>query len=445
MNRQKKLLLLVGVLAALCVVIAIVTGVQKHIDTVTTVDEEIVAADPEALTAVSWTKEGATLSFTQADGTWQDASDAAFPVDQEKMADFLSHFESVHASFIIENVEDFAQYGLDDPSCTITLTSADGDTVLELGDFSTMDEKRYVTLGDGTVYLIEDDLAGYDVTDRDELMRQDVIPGYDTLDGIVATGETAFTVEHRPDEELCYTDAYEYYLNDGGSYEPLDSGKVEGLVDTLNALDRSDYATYTADEASLAGYGLDAPALTFTVTTTLDGTQESHALAFGQDGDGNHYLRMDDSPIVYRVDADAYADDVAAAGYDTLRPDEVLALNWDTVESIDFTIDDSVYTAVKSGDTWTINDSEVEFGDVQDAIDGLTVNTFNDETADKKQEIAFTVHLDSEAFPEVSVAVYQYDGENCLVQLDGVTLGLAARSLAVDLTEAVNAITLGLA
>ena len=82
MNRQKKLLLLVGVLAALCVVIAIVTGVQKHIDTVTTVDEEIVAADPETLTAVSWTKEGATLSFTQADGTWQDASDAAFPVDQ---------------------------------------------------------------------------------------------------------------------------------------------------------------------------------------------------------------------------------------------------------------------------------------------------------------------------------------------------------------------------
>ena len=159
-----------------------------------------------------------------------------------------------------------------------------------------MDEKRYVTLGDGTVYLIDDDLAGYAVTDRDELMRQDVIPDYDTLDGIVATGETAFTRGAPPRRGTCYTDAYEYYLNDGGSYEPLDSGKVEGLVDTLNALDRSDYATYTADEASLAGYGLDAPALTFTVTTTLDGTQESHALAFGQDGDGNHYLRMDDSP-----------------------------------------------------------------------------------------------------------------------------------------------------
>lgn len=445
MNRQKKLLILVGVLVALCAVIAIVSGVQKHIESISTIDEEIVAADPDGLTAVSWTKDGTTLSFTKDGDTWQDAGDAAFPVDQDKIADFLAHFESVHASFRIDDVEDFAQYGLSDPSCTITLTDAEGDTVLSLGDFSTMDEKRYVTLGDGTVYLIDDDLAEYAVTDRDELMRQDLIPDYDTLDGIVATGETAFTVEHRPDEELCYTDAYEYYLNENGNYEPLDSGKVEGLVDTLNGLDRSDYATYAADETTLADYGLDAPALTFTVTTTRDDAQESHTLAFGQDGDGNHYLRMDDSPIVYRVDADAYTDDVAAAGYDTLRPDEVLALNWDTVESIDFTIDDSVYTAVKSGDTWTINDSEVEFGDVQDAIDGLTVNTFNDETADRKQEIAFTVHLDSEAFPEVSVAVYQYDGENCLVQLDGATLGLAARSLAVDLTEAVNAITLGLA
>ena len=219
---------------------------------------------------------------------------------------------------------------------------------------------------------------------------------------------------------------------------------MEGLVDTLNGLDRSDYATYTADGTTLGDYGLDAPALTFTVTTTLDDAQESHALAFGQDGDGNHYLRMDDSPIAYRVDADAYTDDVAAAGYDTLRPDEVLALNWDDVKSIDFTIDDATYTAEKSGDTWKIDGTEVTFDDVSSAIDALSINTFNSETPAKKQEIAFTVHLDNDAYPELTVALYQYDGENCLAQLDGETLGLLDRSLAVDLTEAVNAIALGL-
>ena len=69
MNRQKKLLLLVGVLAALCVVIAIVTGVQKHMDTISTVDEEIFATAESALTEVSWTKDGTSLTFTQTDDT----------------------------------------------------------------------------------------------------------------------------------------------------------------------------------------------------------------------------------------------------------------------------------------------------------------------------------------------------------------------------------------
>src|SRR5699024_2614829 len=153
----------------------------------------IFATAESALTEVSWTKDGTSLTFTQTDDTWSDASDAAFPVDQDKMTEVLEHFESVHASFIIEDVEDFGQYGLDTPSCTITFTSADGVTTLQMGDYSAMDEKRYLTLGDGTVYLIDDDLEQYIATDRDDLMRQDNIPDYDTLDGLTATGETAFT------------------------------------------------------------------------------------------------------------------------------------------------------------------------------------------------------------------------------------------------------------
>lgn len=443
MNRQKKLAVLVGVLVALCAIIAIVSGVQKHMDTISTVDEEIFATAESALTEVSWTKDGSSLRFTKEDDTWQDASDADFPIDQDKMSDFLDHFESVHASFIIEDVEDFGQYGLDNPSCTITFTSADGDTTIQMGDYSTMDEKRYLTLGDGTVYLVDDDLEQYIATDRDDLMRQDTVPDYDTLDGIVATGETAFTVEHHPDEDLTYTDAYEYYLSDNGSYKALSTAKVEDFMTTLKDLDRTDYATYTADDSSLADYGLDAPAVTFTVTTTADEEQSTFALAFGKKGD-SCYMRMDDSPIIYKVDADTYSDSIAAAGYDTLRPDEVLSLNWDDVQSIDFTVDDVTYTVEKKGDTYKIGDDVVEFDDVKSAVDALQVNTFNSESPAKKQETAFTVHLDNDAYPTLAVTIYQYDGDNCLVQLDGTTLGLVSRSLVVDLTEAVNAITLGL-
>lgn len=442
MKRQKQLGLLLGVLAALVAVIAVVTGVEKHIDSISTVDEEILAADADALTQISWTYDGTTLTFTQTDGVWSDADDADFPIDQDVMAEFLAHFSSVHASFIIQDVEDFSQYGLSDPSYTITLTTADGETVIELGDYSTMDSKRYLTLGDGTVYLIDDDLAEYLSTDRDDFMRTDTVPDYDTLDGIVATGETALTVEYLPDETLTYTAEYDYYLNENGSYKALSTDKVENLISTLAGLDRTNYVTYTASDTTLSEYGLDAPALTFTVTSTLDEEQTTFSLAFAQTSDENCYMRMDDSPIIYQIDAEDY-ETILATGYDTLRPDEVLALDWDTVTSVDFTIDGTTYT-VAYGDTCTIDGEEVEFADVADAIDALSVNEFNDETTDKKQEITFTVHLDNDDYPTLTVAIYQYDGDNCLVTLDGETLGFVSRSLSVDLTEAVNAITLGL-
>ena len=430
-------------LAVLCLAIFIATGVERHMDSISTTSEEILALPEEDLTAVSWTTGDTTLRFTCTDVVWQDAEDADFPIDQDKMADLLAHFASVTASFVIENVEDFAQYGLASPTGTVTLTTADGDTVLQLGDYSTMDSKRYVTLGTGTVYLIEDDPADYLAESQDDLMRQDTIPDYDTLDGITVEGAASLTVEYRPGEQLTYTDAYDYYLEQDGSWKPLDDSKVTGLVTTFAGLDRTSYASYTATEDDLAQWGLDAPAIRFTVTYTADEEQGIFVLAFGQDADGNGYMRMDDSPIVYTVDEDSY-ETITATDYDALRPDAVLALDWDAVSGVDFTLDDATYSLTPAGDSWAVNDTEVEFADVQSAVDGLTVSEFNSETPAKKQEIAFTVHLDNETWPSLTVALYQYDGESCLATLDGETLGLVDRALVVDLTEAVNAITLEL-
>ena len=158
MKRQKNLLLLVCVLAVLCMGIFAVTRVEKHIDKVSTVSEDIITADPDTLTKISWTVGGKTLTFTKGDDGWAQDGDAAFPVDQDKISDLLSHFEPLTASFIINDVTDSSQYGLDKPTGTVTLTTQDGDTTLSLGSYSTMDQKRYVMLEEGTVYLIDDDV-----------------------------------------------------------------------------------------------------------------------------------------------------------------------------------------------------------------------------------------------------------------------------------------------
>ena len=151
MKRQKNLLLLGSVLVGLCVVIGIISGVEKHIDKISTVNKDIVNIDADALTKISWTADGKTLTFVKGDNGWAQSGDDYFPVDQEKISDLLQHFAPLTASFIIEDVEDYGQYGLDDPTATATLTTADGDTTLQFGTYSTMDSKRYVTLGDGVV------------------------------------------------------------------------------------------------------------------------------------------------------------------------------------------------------------------------------------------------------------------------------------------------------
>ncbi len=443
MKRQKNLLILGGVLAGLCAVIGIVTGVEKHMDKISTVSEDIVDIDADTLTKISWTADGKTLAFIKEDDSWSQSGDSDFPVDQEKISDLLEHFAPLTASFIIEDVEDYGQYGLDDPTATATLTTADGDTTLEFGTYSTMDSKRYVTLGDGVVYLIDDDVTEELSTDHDDFMQTDAVPDYDTIDSIVATGETAFTADYLPDETHIYTNAYDYYAVDGGSYTALATSKIKSFISKLKNLTYSDYMTYRASTADLSVYGMDAPTETFTVTYTKDKEQGSFALAFAKGKeDGNYYFRMGDSEIICKMDEDTY-NDIVATTADTLRPDEALKLDWDAVTSVDFTLDDTTYTITHKGGKYTLDGEEVDFDDIQSAVDSLAINEYNTETSDKKQEMTVTVHLDNADYPTLALCAYQYDGENCLVTLNGTTLGFAKRSLVVDLQEAVNAVVLG--
>ena len=248
---------------------------------------------------------------------------------------------------------------------------------------------------------------------------------------------------HLPDETHTYTDDYDYYAVDGGSYTALATSKIKSFISKLKNLDYSDYLTYRASTVDLSVYGMDAPTETFTVTYTKDNEQGSFALSFakGKD-DGNYYFRMGGSEIICKMDEDDY-NDIVATTADTLRPDEALKLDWDSVTSIDFTLDDTTYTITHKGSKYTLDGEEVDFDDIKSAVDDLDIAEYNTETSDKKQEIALTVHLDNTDYPTLTLCAYQYDGENCLVTLNDTTLGFAKRSLVVDLEEAVNAVVLG--
>ncbi len=388
-------------MVALCAVVGVERAVTQHVDSINTTDEVILSLDQGTLTSVSWTYEEETLEFEQTDNVWYDSNDADFPVNQETLEDFLSWFEEVHACFIIDDVEDYSQYGLEEPQCTVTLTTEDEEIVVSIGDYSTMDEQRYIEIGDGKVYLVEEDILEDISTERDDFMQQDEIPSIDTLDEMTVSGKTDLDAVYDPDGSYSYTDSYNYYqVEDDGTYLMLDDSLVESYLSSLASLILSDYVTYTASDVDLADYGLDDPVYTITVTGTTeveieieeddadeetsddetadttddgtadiadDGTSVDEADAeetevetedvevviyIGQvtetaneedeDDTVTTYLRVGDSEIIYQLDNSDY-DTLSAVTYDDLRPTAVLSADWDEVTGISFAVDGETY------------------------------------------------------------------------------------------------------
>lgn len=153
-RKSKNLLILLGVLAVISAVTFGVSRYEKHVEKIRSTDETIFSIDPAAVTALSWVNGSETLSFHKDGENWVYDGDSAFPVDPDKIENLLSIFKEFGACYVITDVENYSDYGLEDPTCTIGIT-ADGEehTVL-LGGFSTMDKQRYVSIGDGNAYLV---------------------------------------------------------------------------------------------------------------------------------------------------------------------------------------------------------------------------------------------------------------------------------------------------
>ncbi len=266
MKRGKTLLILCAVLVIAIVAIIVEKAVKQHIDTVNTIDEEVFTINEDDLTQVEVEYNDKTVTLVQSDSTWQISDDADFPVDQDYVADMLSYFESVHASFIIDDVENYAQYGLDSPEATITFSTADGDSVITFGDFSTIDEKRYICVDKKSVYLIDEDILQYVSASQDDFLDRDEVYDFSQVTSVVASGDGEANVVYDPDGDYTYTDDYDFYYVDGDNYSPVSESKVTSFVEKLSSMDLTEYETYKATDDDLAEYGLDNPTLTVTIT-----------------------------------------------------------------------------------------------------------------------------------------------------------------------------------
>ena len=473
MTRKTRLAVLAGVLAVTAGAAVAVSLSEKAREDIRESGEVVFELPADTATAISWTytdEDGGTVSLSfHKDGDWLYDGDEAFPVDAEQLEELLDQFAQLRAAFVIADVTDYAQYGLEDPICTIDITAGETSYEILVGDYSEMDSQRYLSLGDGSVYLVnEDPMDVYEAT-LDDFLRDDNIPVFAEVESVAFSGAEDQTIQ-RDENGDSYREEDDYYL-DG---RPLDTDKLDSYLSHLSSMGLSSSATYKAAEEDLAEYGLDDPELTVTVEYPDLETEETEtitvavsrapedreipwpevAAALESEEDASNYedavayLRVGESTIIYEIGYDDLAQ-IMACTYDDLRHSEILPAEFENVQSLTITLDGQEYVLTRTAEAtedeearWTYGGEEIDIADVEDALTALSASGFEDGAAGEI-EISLTAVLDLEDAPEVRITLCRADGESCTAEVDGVMIGTVPRSQAVDLIEAVNAIVLG--
>ena len=499
MKRFKKLGVLLGILVVVCIATFALTHYEEEQEQIKNSDEIILQIPADTVISLSWEyAEEGNLAFHKGEDGWLYDEDEYFPVSEEKVNDILSEFEAFGVTFIIENVTDYSQYGLDEPEMTFHIGTEETSYDIKLGAFSTMDQQRYIDISDGNVYLVSEDPMDYVSASLSDMILDDDTPGFENVVDIRFEGTENYMIQRLEDTNYSYSDDDVYFTQKNGEYLPLDKSAVTQYLNTITSLDLLTYVTYNATEEELTEYGLDEPELTVTVNYTqtdqasedqeqIPGTCVIHisrnpeelaaaeeAEAKGENAEAvSMYVRIGDSQIVYDLDSVDYGI-LSDASYDDLRHQEVFWADFADVTQIDITLEDTEHTLISELDddeerVWYYQTEEMlaeateetteaaeetteteaieepetlDLTDFEDSLNALSANSFTAEIPAEKEEIRFALHLDNETFPTVEIVLYRYSGTECLAVVDGESVSLVPRASVMELVEAVQTIVL---
>lgn len=311
---KKKTVKLVSAVVVLGVLCAAYEGVNFYVtsqeeketeENDTSVD--LVSLEADDITAVSFTADQNEVEFDKKDDSWTEKSDANFPVNQDTVDSAVKGVASLTADQEISDVEDMSQYDLDNPQNTITLTTADGDTSLQVG-MESSNNQYYVKKEDDdkNVYLVSSSSIEPFMGTLYDFAESGTFPS------VTSTTITDVKVDKENSYELTQdADNLFWNVSDGKTTEKADTTKAGTVTSAIGSLAYDKFVDYNCTDDSK--YGFDDPYAVITVKYTEEEqetqtVEKTLTIYVGDETGDDRYVKVDDSREVYTITKDSLTD-----------------------------------------------------------------------------------------------------------------------------------------
>lgn len=245
--------------------------------------EKIYLTEADDITAYSYSSGEDEMSFSKVDDQWYYDEDPDIPMNQSTIQSTADSLAGITAVRLLEDPDELADYGLEDPLYTIRFTDSDeNESAIYIGNGA--GENYYATVDDtGLVYTISSDFQSLVLFDLASLVQNDTVPS-------IGSGNLTKVTVAKNGEETVYEDEE-------------DLAELAGGFGTIALTSCVDY--HVADE-DLSQYDLDEEhriTVTAEYTDSDSGDTESFVVYVGglDDSGEYRYVMVKDSRLVYQV------------------------------------------------------------------------------------------------------------------------------------------------
>lgn len=293
---KKKSMNLITAVAVLVVLSGAYVGVKTYVakqeEKENAKEEEektqVFSISSEDVQSIKFVIDKKEVTFEKNNDEWVKSDERDFPVDQDKLIEAIGSLNNVEADRVLDNVTDTTEYGLDDPTNTITITDKDGkETVLHVGMENASTSQYYVENGEdeSKIYVVADSVFQPFMKTLYDYAKAGTFPVIDssTVSNVtVDENDDSYTLTKDDNTGL-------WDIQDQDGSEKADSAKVSSLTSSIASIAYGSFVNYNCKD--LSEYGLDKPYGTITIDYQEKVEEKSDS---SEDGDASEENSTDE-------------------------------------------------------------------------------------------------------------------------------------------------------